>query len=60
MKYTKRLNAEEECGYYFNNMTNISDFDPNLLINSEISVFSSRSTMFEISYGKESNTPYII
>ena len=60
MKSTKILNIEEECGYYFNNMTNISDFYPNLLIISEIGVFSSGSTMFEVSYNKESNTPYIV
>ena len=44
MKSTKILNIEEECGYYLNNMTNISDFYPNLLIISEIGVFSSGST----------------
>ena len=60
MKSTKILNIEEECGYCFNNMTNITDFYPNLLIISEIGVFSSVSTMFEVSYNKESNTPNIV
>ena len=60
MKTTKRLNIEEKRGYYFSSMTNINDFDPNLLIINEIAVFNSGSTMFEISYDKESNTPYIV
>ena len=59
MKTTRRLNIEEKCGYYFINMTNVNDFDPNLLIINEIAVFNSGSTMYEISYDKESNTPYI-
>ena len=54
MKPTKRLNIEEKSGYYFMN-----DFDPKLLLINEIT-FSSASTMFESSYEKESNTPYIV
>ena len=59
MKTIRRLNIEEKCGYYFMNMTNVNDFDTNLLIINEIAVFISRSTMYEISCDKESNTPYI-
>ena len=59
MKPTKRLNIEEKSGYYFMNMTNVNDFDPKLLLINEIT-FSSESTMFESSYEKESNTPYIV
>ena len=46
MKSTIKLNIEEKRGYYFNNMTNINDFDLNLLILNEIVTFSSGSTMF--------------
>ena len=60
MKTTKRLNIEEKCGYYFMNMINVNDFDPKLLLINEITAFNSGSTMFEISYEKESNTPYIV
>ena len=50
----------EKSGYYFMNMTNINNFDPKLLLINEISVFNSGSTMYEISYCEESNTPYIV
>ena len=60
MKTTKRLNIEEKCDYYFMTMTNVNDFHPNLLIINEIAVFNSGSIMYEISYEKESNTPYTV
>ena len=41
-------------------MTNINNFDPDLLIINEIAVFNSGSTMFEISYNEECNTPYVV
>ena len=37
-------------------MTNINDFDPKLLLINKITVFSSGSTMFEISYCEESSS----
>ena len=41
-------------------MTNINNFDPKLLLINESAVFNSGSTMYEICYDKESNTPYIV
>ena len=60
MKTTKRLNIEDKSGYYFMNMTNINDFDPKLLLTNEIITFNCGSTMFEISYCEESNTPFLV
>ena len=60
MKTTRGLNIEEKPGYYFINMTNVNNFDPNLLIINEIAVFNSGSTMYEICYEKEMNAPYIV
>ena len=60
MKTTRRLNIEEKFGYYFMNMTNVNDFNTNLLIINEIAVFDNGSTMYEIRYNKEPNTPYIV
>ena len=57
MKTTRRLNIEKKSGHYFMNMTNVNDFDPNLLLINEITLFNSGSTMFEISYCDESNNP---
>ena len=60
MKTIKRLNIEDKPDYYFTDMTNINNFDPKLLLINEITTFKSGSTMFEISYCEESNTPYIV
>ena len=60
MKATKRLNIKDKFGYFFTDMTNINNFDPGLLIVSEIPVFNSGSTMFGISYCEESNAPYVV
>ena len=60
MKATRRLNIENKPGYYFLNMTNINDFDPKLLLISEITIFISGSTMFEISYCEEMGAPCIV
>ena len=59
MKTIKRLNIEDKLEYYFMNMTNINNFDLKLSFINEITTFKSGSTMFEISYCKESNTSYI-
>ena len=48
MKTSRALNIEKTSGYYFMNMTNVNDFNPNLLIINEIAVFNSGSTMYEI------------
>ena len=42
------------------NITNVNGFDPKLLLINEITTFNRGSAMFEISYEKESNTPYIV
>ena len=60
MKATKGLNIRNKPGYFFTDMTNINNFDPDLLIINEIAVFNSGSTMFEISYNEECNTPYVV
>ena len=41
-------------------MTNTNDFDPKLLLINEIKTFKSGSTLFEISYCEENNTPYVV
>ena len=60
MKTAKKLNTENTPAYFFTDMTNINNFDPKLLLIDEITTFNTGSTMFEISYCKESNTSYIV
>ena len=56
----KRLNIEDKPSYFFMNMTNINGVDPILLLINEFTIFEDGSVMFDISYCKENNTPYIV
>ena len=60
MKTVKRLNIKDKPGYFFNDMTSINDFDLKLLLINEFTIFENGSTMFDISYCKENNTPHIV
>ena len=60
MKATKGLNIENKPGYFFTDMTNINNFHLNFLIINEIAVFSNGSTMYEVIYNEECNTPHIV
>ena len=59
MKTVKRLNIKDKPSYFFMNMTNINDFDPNLLLINELTMFENRSIMSDINYCKVNNTPYV-
>ena len=60
MKTIQRLNIEDKSSYYFTDMTNSNNFDPKLILINEFKIFENGSTMFDISYSKESNTPYVV
>ena len=60
MKTVKRLNIEDKPGYLFNDMTNINDVDPKLLLINEFTIFENGSIIFDISYCKENNTPHVV
>ena len=60
MKTVKKLNIKDKPGYFFMNMTNINDFDPNFLVINEFTIFENRSTIFEINYCQENSTPHIL
>ena len=60
MKTTRGLNIKDKPGYFVTDMTNISNFDSDLLIINEITVFNSVSTIYEISSNEECNTPYVV
>ena len=53
MESTKELNNEDRSGYFFTNMINILDFDPNLLDVHEITFRDDRLIMYDISYAKK-------
>ena len=60
MKTLKILNIQDKPGYFFVNMTNINDFNPELLLIDDFSIFKDGSIMFNILYCEENNTPHII
>ena len=41
MNATKELKIKDKSRYFFSDMTNINNFDPDLLIINEIAVFNS-------------------
>ena len=50
MKTIRQINIENSQGYFFNDMTNINDFDPNLLNIDEVSFKSDELIMYDIKY----------
>ena len=50
MKTIGQINIENRQGYFFNYMTNITDFDPNLLNNDEVSFNYDELAMYDIKY----------
>ena len=56
MKTMKKLNIKDKLDYFFTNMANVNDFDPNFLVINEFRIFENRSTMFKINYFQENNT----
>ena len=56
MKTVKKLNIKDKLDYFFTNMANVNDFDPNFLVINEFRIFENRSTMFKINYFQDNNT----
>ena len=56
MKTVRQINIENTQSYFFNDMTNINDFDPNLLTIDQVSFKSSNIIDCEIKYIKDLNT----
>ena len=55
MKTIRQINIENRQGYFFNDMTNINDFDQSLLNIDEVSFKSDELVMYEIKYVKNLN-----
>ena len=60
MKTLKRLNIKDKPGYYFMNITNIDDFDPEFLLFNKFTIIDDLSIMFHINYCEENNTPHVV
>ena len=58
MKTIRQINIENRHGYFFNDMTNINDFDPSLLNIDEVLFKSSKFIMYDIKYIKNLNSLY--
>ena len=55
MKTIRQINIENRQNYLFNDMTDINDFDPNLL-NIEVLFESNELIMYDIKYIKNLNS----
>ena len=60
MKTVKKLNIKDKPGYVFMNMANINNFDPNILVINEFTIFENSSIIFEINYCQENITLHIV
>ena len=55
MKTSSQLNIADRSGYSLSNMTNINDFDSNLLNIDEVSFRNDKLIMYDIKYIKNLN-----
>ena len=63
MRTLRQVNIENRQNYFFNSMTNIKNFDPNLLSIDQISIKSTDSVIYDIEYIKDldsANSLYLI
>ena len=56
MKTIRQINIENRQNYFFNEMTNINDFDPSLLNIDEVLFESDELIMYDIKYIKNLNS----
>ena len=56
MKTIRQINIENRQAYFFNEMTNINDFNPSLLNIDEVSFKSDELIMCDIKYIKNLNS----
>ena len=57
MKALKRLNIKDKPGYYFMNVTNIDDLDPEFLFFNKFIIIDDLSIMFDVNYCEDNHTP---
>ena len=57
MKTIKQVNSKNRQNYFFNDMTNISDFDPSLLNIEQVSFENDKLIIYDIKYIKDLNSP---
>ena len=55
MKTTRQLNIEDRSGYFFNDMTNILEFDQSLLDIDEVSFRNDKLIVHDVKYIKNLN-----
>ena len=60
MKTLKRLNIKDKPGYYFMNVTNIDDLDPEFLLFNKFTIIDDLSIMFDVNYCEQNNTPNVV
>ena len=56
----KELNIKDWSGYFFTNMTNINDIDPEFCLVHDFKGCRDRLILFKIAYCEENNVPHIV
>ena len=59
MKTIKELNIKEWSGYFFKEMVNILDIEPEYFVVNDFKVIKDGSVLFNLSYSDESGVPHI-
>ena len=57
MKTIRELNIKNWFGYFFTNMANINDFDPEFLLVNDFKSSKVGSILFNMTYCEENNVP---
>ena len=60
MKIIRELNIKYWSGYFFTSMTNINDFDPELLLVNDFKSSKDGSILFNVTYCEENNVTHIV
>ena len=60
MKAVTRLDIQDKPGYFIMNMTNINNFDPELLTMDDFAVFRDGSILYDIVCCEKNISPYIV
>ena len=56
MKVIRQINIKDRQGYFFNDMANISEFDPNLLSIDQVVFGNDKLILYHIKYIKNLNS----
>ena len=60
MRTIRKLNIKDWCNFFFVEMTNINDIDPEFFLINDFRSSKDGSVLFNLSYCEENSVPYIV